>query len=764
MSEALLQDALQLRRAGKIAEAAEIYRALLRREPSHFEALHALGIITYQSGKIDEAERLIRQAVASNPNAAEAAYNHACLLQRMNRPEEALTAFDRALAVRPDYIEALVNRGGVLWMLKRFPEALANSQRVVELRPDLAEAWNNHGGALQVAERFEDALAAYDRALAIKPAYVDAWKNKAILLGRLERHEEALQATDKALEFAPDNPELLARRGDMLALLSRPEESAAAYDRYLKLKPDDANAWFARGFALKLLNRRAESLACFQRAVDLQPGDARFRESRGNMLFELERFEEAGQDYEALLAGPAPPTWLPGYLTMCHLHCGDWRNLDAERAKISAGLEAGSFVIDPIGNALISHSLAEQLQCAHIWAADKYPAVSAPVWQTERAVRDKIRVAYLSADFRAHATAFLMAGVFEHHDRSKFETLAISYSADDKSPMRSRLEQAFDRFIDIRDKSDAEAAALLRDLEIDIAVDLKGYTAESRPGLLGHRIAPVQVQYLGYPGTMGVGYVDYLIADRIVIPREHRPFYTEQIAYLPDTYQCNDRQRQVIARVPLRAEAGLPETGFVFCCFNNNHKITPEIFEIWMRLLSQVSGSVLWLLKDNDAVVRNLRREAAARSITPERLVFAPRTDPQSHLARQNLADLFLDTQPYTAHTTASDALWMGLPLVTMLGSTFAGRVAASVLEAANVPELVTYSPAEYETLALRLAREPATLAAIKAKLRAGRESCALFDTARMTRNLEAAYAQMWERHRAGLAPATFLAGSASPP
>jgi predicted O-linked N-acetylglucosamine transferase (SPINDLY family) len=263
---------------------------------------------------------------------------------------------------------------------------------------------------------------------------------------------------------------------------------------------------------------------------------------------------------------------------------------------------------------------------------------------------------------------------------------------------------------------------------------------------------------------MGVDYFDYLIADPIVIPPEHRPLYSEQIAYLPDTYQCNDRQRQVIAFVPTRREAGLPDAGFVFCCFNNNHKITPEMFQIWMRLLSQVSGSVLWLLKDNDAVVRNLRREAAARGVAPERLVFAPRTDPQSHLARQSLADLFLDTQPYTAHTTASDALWMGLSLVTMLGSTFAGRVAASVLEAAGVPELVTYSLAEYETLALRLAREPATLGAIKGKLRAGRDTCALFDTGRFTRNLEAAFTAMWDRQRTGLPPATFLAGSASPP
>ncbi len=763
MSEALLQDALQLRRSGKIAEAAEIYRTLLRRQPDHFEALHALGIISYQTGKIEEAERLIGQAAASNPGASEAAYNHACLLQRMNRLEEALSAFDRAIAVRPDYIEALVNRGGVLWTLKRFPEALANSQRVVDVRPDLAEAWNNHGSALQAAERFEEALAAYDRAAVLKPNYAEAWKNKAILLARLQRHEESLEANDKALQRLPDNPELLARRGDLFALMNRHDEAAAAYDNYLKRKPDDAKAWHARGFALKLLNRRPEALACFERAVALEPNESALRENRANMLFELERFEEAAEDYQILQASPAAPTWLPGYIAICHLHCCDWRTLESERAQVSAGLEAGAFVIDPTGNAILSNSLAEQLQCAHIWAGGKYPGASAPLRQPERPQHDKIRIAYLSADFRAHATAFLMAGVFEHHDRSRFETLAVSYSADDRSPMRSRLERSFDRFIDIRDMNDAEAAVVLRDLDIDIAVDLKGYTAEGRPGLLGQRIAPVQAHYLGFPGTMAVDYVDYLIADRIVIPPEHRAFYTEQIAYLPDTYQCNDRARQVLVPPHSRADYGLPERGFVFSCFNNNHKILPETFQIWMRLLSQVDGSVLWLLRDNEVVVRNLRREAAAKGVAPERLVFAPRTDPQSHLARQSLADLFLDTQPYTAHTTASDALWMGLPLVTMLGSTFAGRVAASLLEAAGVPELITYSSEEYETLALRLAREPATLASLKAKLRANRDSCALFDTARFTRNLEAAFVQMWERNKAGLPPETFVTGSASP-
>jgi protein O-GlcNAc transferase len=763
MNEALLQDALRLRRAGKLAQAAELYGEVLRSEPKHFEALHALGILHYQGGRLEEAERLIGQASSVNPKAADAAYNHACLLQRLSRWEEALVSFDRALTIRPDYVEALVNRGSVFSALKRHQEALADSDRVIHLKPNLAEAWNNRGGVLQILERIEDALAAYDRALALKPNYVEAWKGRCALLTILRRHEEALEAADKALSFAPNDAGLLGRRADLLALLGRTEEAAAAYEKYLMLQPDDGAAWHARGFALQMLTRRPEALSCFDRALELAPNNRELRTSRANMLFEVERFEAAARDYEMLLEDHSAPAWVRGYLTICRLHCCDWRYLAEERPKISAALEAGQFVVDPTGNAFISDSLREQLQCARIWAAEKYSMAAAPLWNGEHYRHDKIRVAYLSADFRTHATAFLMAGVFEQHDKSRFETVAISYSADDKSPMRTRLMDAFDSFIDVRGSSDAEVARQLRDREIDVVIDLKGYTAEGRPGILKHRPAPIQAHYLGFPGTMGVDYVDYLIADPVIIPDEHRAFYAEQIAYLPDTYQCNDRKRRLAERIPTRLEAGLP-SGFVFCCFNNNHKIAPEIFDVWMRLLRGVEGSVLWLLQDNPAVAANLKREARARGVAPERLIFASRTDPATHLARQSLADLFLDTLPYNAHTTASDALWAGLPVLTVLGSTFAGRVAASLLHAAGLPELVTRSLGDYESLALKLAKDPAALALVKAKLRATRDSCRLFDTERMTRSLEGAYSMMYERYQRGLRPATFTVPGALPP
>ena len=373
-------------------------------------------------------------------------------------------------------------------------------------------------------------------------------------------------------------------------------------------------------------------------------------------------------------------------------------------------------------------------------------------------------MAYLSADFYAHATAFLMAGVFEHHDRARFETDAVSFSPDDASQMRARLERAFDRFTDVHGMDDAAVAAMLREMEIDIAVDLKGYTGGARPGILAFRPAPVQIHYLAYPGTMGAGFIDYLLADRTVVPEEERKFYMEQIAYLPDSYQCNDSARRISERTATREESGLPESGFVFCCFNSNYKIMPEMFDIWMRLLHAIPGSVLWLLEENPAATANLLREAQTRGVAAERLVFAKRIALPDHLARLRNADLVLDTLPYGAHTTASDALWAGVPVLTCLGSTFAGRVAASLLWALGLPELIAHSRDEYETAARNLARDASALAAIKARLAENRDTYPLFDTARITRNLEAAYTQMWERQQRGMPPASFAVDAAALP
>jgi predicted O-linked N-acetylglucosamine transferase (SPINDLY family) len=362
----------------------------------------------------------------------------------------------------------------------------------------------------------------------------------------------------------------------------------------------------------------------------------------------------------------------------------------------------------------------------------------------------------VSANFRNHPSAYLSAELFELHDRKRFEVIGVSLGYAENSEIRARLVKAFDEFHDIRLASDRDAAKLLNDRHVDIAIDMNGYQRDTRQGIFAHRPAPVQVSYLGFPATMGADFIDYIIADAIVLPSEHQQFYTERIVHLPDCYQVNDRKRKIAESTPTRREMGLPEHAFVFCCFNNNWKITPIVFDVWMRLLHRVEGSVLWLLWDNEGAERNLRKDAQRRGIDPSRLMFARRLPLDVHLARHRLADLFLDTLPCNAHTTASDALWVGLPVLTCKGEAFAGRVAASLLHAVGIPELITSSLEDYQALALKLARDPALLAEIKAKLVHHRDTCPLFNTVRVTRHIEAAYTTMWETWQRGEAPKSF--------
>jgi predicted O-linked N-acetylglucosamine transferase (SPINDLY family) len=402
-------------------------------------------------------------------------------------------------------------------------------------------------------------------------------------------------------------------------------------------------------------------------------------------------------------------------------------------------------------------SPADQLQSAKTFVAGQpsFPQV----WPAATHRHDRIRVAYLSPDLREHAVGFLTAGLFEAHDKSRFELTAISFK-DEATDIARRIKNSFERFIDVGAKSDQETVELMRQLQIDIAVDLCGYTEGCRINIFSRRAAPVQVNYLGYPGTLGAGYMDYLIADRTVIPAEHFGFYAEKVVWLPDTYQANDSKRCIAERTPTRAECGLPEKGFVYCSFVNSYKIMSDMFDIWMRLLKAVDGSVLWLLADNPAAADALRKQAEQRGVEGTRLVFAPRAPNADHLARQRLADLLLDTLPYGSHTTASDALWAGLPVLAVLGATFAGRVAASLLKAAGLPEMIASDLAQYETMARQFGQNPSSLVPIKTKLKDTRDTCALFDTQRYARHLEDAYATMWERAQRGDAPASFVVGT----
>ena len=728
MSDALLQDAWRMHQAGQIPEAARLYADILRTDPKNFDALYRLGAIYLENGRFADAERLFAAAVQINPHAAELFYNRGCALLSLGRNADALAAFAHALSLKPDLAEARNNRGLVLLALKRYREALACFDRVLAERPDLTMVHSNRASALLGLQDYGQALAACDIALRANPKAANALFNRGAALSALGRHEEALSEFDKALSANPDYADAHTYRGIVLALLERHDEALASYNKALAINPGDIGILYNRSTSLSALRRFEEAISDCERVLGTDP---HFKYARGNLLH-------------------------------ARLQCCDWRSIGEAKAAIAADLRAGLRVLRPLQSVAISDSAAELLQCSRIWVAHECPPSPEPLWRGERYRHDRIRVAYVSADFCLHPVATLAAGVFEHHDRRGFETIAISLGAADNSVMRERLRSAFGRFIDGRNRSDAEVARLLYEMEIDIAVDMMGFTENALTAIFARRPAGLQVNYLGFPGTMGAPYIDYIIADKTVIPDAQQPYYDEKIVYLPDTYLPNDSTRAIAERTPARAEAGLPDAGFVFCSFNNVYKIDPEMFAIWMRLLAAVEGSVLWLSQATPAAARNLRREAKARGVAVERLIFAPFVSaPEEHLARLSLADLFLDTLPYNAHATACDALWAGVPLVTLTGSAFAARVGASLLSALGLPELIAPALSEYEALALRLAREPAAHAAIREKLARNRGTRPLFDTARYTRNLEAAYTTMWQRHRDGDAPQSFAVAPA---
>jgi protein O-GlcNAc transferase len=717
----LFLDALALHERGELEQAEDLYLRALALAPDRPSVMNNLAAVLVERRKYTEAEALCHKLLGMNGSDEMALLNLGTCQLRQGAPAAALLTYEKALGVKPDFAEAHNNRGSALLELKRPQEALESFDRALAADPQHAEALTNRGSALMDLARTDEALASYGRALALRPDYLEAHYNLGSALLELNRPAEALTSFDRALALAPGHVEVLNNRGHALLRLGRAEEALAGLDS----------------------------------ALAMQPGHPGVLENRGDALLALQRREEVVENYERLLRAHPGRDYVRGHLLRARLLCCDWTDHDASVQDIAQEVRAGRRAVAPFDFLVVSDSPADQLRCAQTFITDKYPVVE-PLWRGERYRHERIRVAYLSGDLRNHAVAYLVAGLFEAHDRTRFETTALSFGPAGNDEMRARLVPAFDRFVEVGGRSDREVAQLLRELEIDIAVDLQGHTQGSRPAILARRAAPVQVNYIGYPGTMGAVYMDYIIADRNVIPPEHQRFFSEKVVYLPDCYQVNDDRRRIADRSPSRVEAGLPDQGFVFCCFNNSHKINPGVFEIWMRLLGEVDGSVLWLLEDSATAARQLRREAQRRGVAPGRLVFAPRAKMEEHLARQRLADLFLDTLPYNAHVTASDALWAGLPVLTRRGQAFAGRVAASLLEAVGLPELITDSREAYESTALTLAREPGRLAAIKVKLARNRATAPLFDTDRSRRHIEAAYVTMWERTQRGEPPAGF--------
>ena len=631
----------------------------------------------------------------------------------------ALALYDAIIRAKPDLEEVYSNRGVVLRDLRRFEAALESFNRAIEINPALAEACNNKGFVLIELGRQAEALASLDHSIRLRSDFPDAHNNRGVALRRMNQLTEALKSYDRAIALCATHGEAWSNRGEVLTVMAQLDHAIASFERALALMPHHADTLLNCALAFQKKGQFREAKKLLDKVSGIEPAHKR-------LLF--------GLAYGALQ------------------HC-EWSSQDALRSRMSMECPVGKSIVPPL--AMLGY-LADpevlRLSSAHylrdLLGPELFDSVRPPLLP-----HDKIRIGYVSGDFHEHATAYLTVDLFEHHDRSQFEVYGFSFGPSDDSAMHRRLRSAFDRFCHVQSSSDAEVVDLMRRMEVDIAVDLKGFTSGERPGIFTRRAAPIQVNYLGYPGTMAAGCWDYIIADSTVLPRKEQPYYAEHIVHMACCYQANDPARR-IGPVPTRDSQGLPETGFVFCCFNNHSKFTQPIFDIWMCLLNAVPGSVLWLL--DGIAADTLRSEAQARGVDAHRLIFAPKVGQAAHLARLSLADLVLDTLPYNAHTTASDGLWTGVPIITCRGKAFAGRVAASLLTAIDLPELITEDLASYEALALTLARDNAVRELVRKKLAANRQTAPLFDANRFRLNIEKAYSTMVDRARRNEAPIGF--------
>ena len=786
-AETLREQGFALHQAGRLVEAERLYRQSLAQDAEDPTTCYMLGVLCLQQGRAAEALTLLGKALDEEPDDPELLGHHGLALHELKRFDEALKDFDKALghdsgfalghfyrgntlramdrheealvayeklrALTPGFAGGWYGRGVSLAQLGRTAEALSACDQAVKLEPTHGQAWYQRGDLLQKMKKLPEALASYDQAVRLLPNFAGGWTNRASVLLGLKRWRDALDSADRALVLGA-NAAAWSNRSMALAQLNDRRGALESIERALALEPDLADALCNLSSILCGKRDYEGALTAADRAIAIQPRHADAWHNRGAALQGLHRYGEGLATYEkALELNPAHAAALVGAAGLANQVCDFARR--ARYAPMIDKMVREDGIVAPF--TFLAYPADDMLRrrCAENYQRHSIPERPPPLWTGQHYRHDRIRIAYLSADFHQHATAHLMAGLFEHHDRARFEVSAWSFGQDEESPMRTRLRNAFEHFHEVRDKSDTEVARLLREAEIDIAIDLKGPTREARLGIFAARPTPVQAQYLGYPGTVGVDFIDYIIADAIVAPFESQAGFTEKIVHLPHSYQVNDDKRPIAPNPPSRAQAGLGD-GFVFCAFNGAWKITPEFFAIWMRLLAAVPGSQLWLIQDNPSATANLRREAAARDIDPSRLVFAPHMGHDEHLARHALADLFLDNLPCNAHTTASDALWAGLPVITCRGDSFSGRVAASLLTAIGLPELVTENAADYEALALELARNPERLRAIRTTLAANRRTEPLFDTGRFTRAIETVYVRMTEIAQAGEPPQSF--------
>jgi protein O-GlcNAc transferase len=738
---------------GDLAQARSICDGALRLEPGRGDLWHLSALIACRSGAYEDAIGRFERSLAANPRQAAVHANLGGALVMLQRSAEAVAHCERALVLQPGFADAHYSRGCAFLALERHREAVADFDRVLQAAAGHVPALMNRGNALHRLGSLPEALASFDRVLVLRPGDAGALYNRGNALRDLGRYEDALDSYERVLALGARSADLDNNRGNVLRRLRRYGAALEAYQASLQLKPGALEPLNNCGLMLLELGRIREALACFDQALMQQPDFAPALDGRASALQRDRRFAEAALAYATL--AKVQPDFKGAALNLhfARAMCCDWSEyapqIAAAMDSVRRGIASNPFsLLAATDDAGLQRRGAYRFSDAEGWLAAQAPfRPAARAGERIRRADQRIKLAYVSADFRQHPVSILLAGVLEQHDRQRFEVIGVSLHPEDDSVLGARVRAAFDQWIDVTRMSDGEAAARMREAGIDIAIDLMGFTGGSRPGIFAARCAPAQVNYLGYPGGMGVPFIDYIIADEFVIPRSTADSYAERPIYLPDCFQPNDDRRARTA-APSRTEAGLPAEGLVLCSFNNSYKFNPPMFDIWMRLLSAVPDSVLWLAVDDLAARDNLRREAESRGVDAQRLVLAPRMTYEQHLGRLKLADLFLDTLPFNAGTTASDALWAGVPVLTCTGEAFASRMAGSLLRTVGLSELITHSLPDYERLALELCRQPQRLRQLREHLETARDRAALFDTAGYCRHLEAAYTAM---HRAVL-------------
>jgi protein O-GlcNAc transferase len=680
-----------------------------------------------EQGDVVEAEKLFRKALVGSPTDWVALFSLGRILQIEGKYGESLKFLDRLVLVNPNYVDGHTLRGVALEKLGRMDDAANAFSKVLRLAPDDASGLYSLGRILLARSEPIQALKYADRLIELYPTKAIYFHLLGVALEQIGRNREALQAFENGLLIFPNDVESINRKGSVQGKLG-------------------------------LI---AEAIASFEQALAVLPTDETTLVNIGTLLYSSKQYVAADPIFKRLIAINPDHPYAKGLDVFNQLHHADWAHLEDSTATIVSDVRSAKRSCMSLAFMSLSDSARDQFLCTKIYSDHKFPKTNKRYWNGQKYKHDKIRVAYLSPDFREHPVGHLMAGVIERHDKSRFDTIAISLGVDDRSRLSQRFMAAFGKFVDASDMPTAKIAELLQSMEVDIVIDLAGFTHGSRTDLLASRVAPVQVNFLGYSGTMGADFIDYIIGDQDAIPAQERQYFSESVVYLPDTYMPFDSELSVSQITLTRQEVGLPETGFVFCSFNHIFKLNPGIFDVWMRLLREVKGSVLWLSKPDDFAVENLRSAAAKRGVSPERLIFAGRVPlVADHLARYGLAGIFLDTVPYNAHTTTKDALFAGLPVITCQGSAFSSRIAGSLLKAIGLTELVTESIDQYYELALALAQNPARLQELKLKLARNAIDSPLFDTTRFCRNLESAYTTMWERHQQGLPPEHFSVSS----